>query len=397
MNRKISDLMDHIGETNVELDMLTPLSSQRIKEITMKKVKKNNSVRRFGVRLLIAAAIISMMAVTAFAAENVFQAGDWFRGLFNDEISDGQVEVINELGADFAPQTITSEGTTITLSAAYGDENVLFMYFRVVAPEGTVLPDGITYDFYDYNTQNWNVLELPEGVDYAKHGYSLDIEPLADADPSDNHKDFLVKIESQSGNGIRFNDGKSKLYHITGIYEQVTDVDGDEDAYVPLATGDFTFDVGLCNAAEMIELDVGGLTYGGDKTRTWTHDSPCIESCSEELTGETDPVSGLPIHSESWTYSVTAKSLRITQISAEWECEYTCDYGFIYGLDFVVVMKGGSRIEALSGIGNLDGGTWSKGTAVFTEPLDLEQVDYILIGDEELGQTYKVFLPDAAE
>lgn len=394
---KISDLMDRITETNVELDMVTPLSSQRIKELTMKNVRKTRRVHRFSVRLLVAAAVISMLAVTAFAAEDLFRAGDWFRDLFAEEISDSQVEVINDLGASFTPQTVISEGTTITLSSAYGDENVLFLYLQVTAPEGTVLPDGINYDFYDYNMDDWNVLELSEDADYSLGGYSIDIKPLADEDPTDNQKDFHVTIESQSGEGIRFNDGVSKFYHITGIYEQVADAEDDHDAYVVIAPGSFTFDVGLCNQAEMIDLKVDGLTYGGAKSRTWTHDSPCDTMCSANLTGETDPETGLPIHAKSWNYSVTARKLRITQLSADWSCDYDCDICISCGLDFMVVLKDGSKIIAIPGIGDSHADTWSAGTAVFAEPLDFDQVDYILIGDEELGQTYKIYLSDVGE
>ena len=396
MKRRISDLMDHIAESNVEMNMVTPLSSQRIKEITMRNVKKTKRIRRIGSKLLIAAAILSMLAVTAFAAEMIFNAGDVIRDTFGEEFSDNQVEVMNELGASFTPQTITSEGTTITLSAAYADENVLAMYLQVTAPEGTVLPDGIEYDFYDYNTENWNVLELPKGIKYGAYGYSIIIRPLADDDPADNYKNFYVTMHSQSGEGIRFNDGVSKLYHITGIYEQVADAQGDEDAYVPIATGDFTFEVGLCNEAEMISLDVDGLTYGGEKTRTWTHDSPCGDFCNEYLTGETDTETGLPVHSESWEYSVTAGKLVLSALSADWEVSYEATAGFTRGLDFCVVMNDGTIAE-MKPSGGRDDGRVRSGTVLFAEPLNFADVDYILIGDEELGQTYKVYLPDAAE
>ena len=322
MKRRISDLLEGIREDTVELNTQTPLSSNRIKELTMSKInseKKTHNTKRIAFRILVAAAAISLLTVTAFAAENVFGAGDWFRDILGNRleedrktvqqeglditlpetVSQEQIDVVNELGQVFEETSIESEGTTMTLTAAYADANVIHLYFQAEAPEGTVLPDGILYQFYDYNAEDWNILELPQGAPYELSGYNVDVEALPDADPTDNRKDFHVTIYTQSGMEMQFNDGVSKLYHITGIYEQVVDMNGDEDGYVRLAPGSFTFDIGIANEAKVVELDVDGLTYGGHRTRTWTHDSPCKEFCKENLTGQTDPDTGLPIHAES--------------------------------------------------------------------------------------------------
>lgn len=422
MKRRISDIMDGFRDETVELENSTPLSSERIKELTMSKInqKKKHTGKRIGFRILVAAAAISLVTMTAFAVEQIFGAGDWFRSVLNERlkedkqsvqenhldlniqetISEGQIEVVNQLGQNFRPVTQTSEGTTMTLAAAYADENAIHLYFQVEAPEGTVLPDNILYQFYDYNNDfdeegHWYVLELAEDAPYALTGTFDEIEALPDADPTDNKKDFHVTITTQSGMEMKFNDGVSKYYNITGIYEQVLDVDGDEDGYELLAPGEFTFDIGIVNDAKMVELDVGGLTYGGHKTETWTHDSPCMELCQEVLTGETDPETGLPVHSESWDYTVTAKRLTISPLSADWECEYTTSNKRIgQELKFRIVMKDGTNPRLFGGGGahNEEEGR-SSGTVFFTTPIDLDEVDYILIGDPEVGSTHKVYLP----
>lgn len=77
MKKRISDLMDAVQNTDVELNQDTPLSSQRIKELTMSKIankKRKNSRAVF--RLMAAAAVIVTLTVTVFAAENI--AG-WFK------------------------------------------------------------------------------------------------------------------------------------------------------------------------------------------------------------------------------------------------------------------------------------------------------------------------------
>lgn len=418
MKRRISDLLDGIREDTVELNTQTPLSSKRIKELTMSKInseKKTHNTKRMAFRILVAAAAISLLTVTAFAAENVFGAGDWFRDILGNRleedrktvqqeglditlpetVSQEQIDVVNELGQVFEETSIESEGTTMTLTAAYADANVIHLYFQAEAPEGTVLPDGILYQFYDYNAENWNILELPQGAPYELSGYNVEVEALPDSDPTDNRKDFHVTIYTQSGMEMQFNDGVSKLYHITGIYEQVVDMNGDEDGYVRLAPGSFTFDIGIANEAKVVELDVDGLTYGGHRTRTWTHDSPCKEFCKENLTGQTDPDTGLPIHAESWDYTVTPKRLAISPLSADWACDYTCsDDRASFGLSFRVVMKDGSSPLLVDGGGTYnDEKCMSSGTNYFSTPIDLDQVDYILIGDPEINSTHKVYLP----
>lgn len=418
MKRRISDLLEGIREDTVELNTQTPLSSNRIKELTMRKInseKKTHNTKRIAFRILVAAAAISLLTVTAFAAENVFGAGDWFRDILGNRleedrktvqqeglditlpetVSQKQIDVVNELGQVFEETSIESEGTTMTLTAAYADANVIHLYFQAEAPEGTVLPDGILYQFYDYNAENWNILELPQGAPYELSGYNVEVEALPDSDPTDNRKDFHVTIYTQSGMEMQFNDGVSKLYHITGIYEQVVDMKGDEDGYVRLAPGSFTFDIGIANEAKVVELDVDGLTYGGHRTRTWTHDSPCKEFCKENLTGQTDPDTGLPIHAESWDYTVTPKRLVISPLSADWACDYTCsDDRATFGLSFQVVMKDGSSPLLVDGGGTYnDEKCMSSGTNYFSTPIDLDQVDYILIGDPEINSTHKVYLP----
>lgn len=389
MKRNISDILDGYRDDSVQLELSAPLSSQRIKELTMNKVKKTHMVRRLGTRLLIAAAIISLLSVTAFAAEQIFNVGDTIRDMFQKDITDGQAAVMNELGGNFQPQTVTSEGTTMTLAAAYGDAYALHLYFQLEGPEGSVLPDDITYDFYDYSTSDWNVIEIPEGNAYKKiYGVFIDITPLPDEEPMDNRKDFCVTMTAQDGQEARFNDGVSKLYHISGIYEQVPDVNQDEDGYERLIPGSFTFDLGLVNAIEMVELDVEGLTYGGDKSRTWT----CgFETCGELCEGlETNGRE----HTEYWSYAVTVNSLRISPLSVEWEIEYeisdpqrSCDLGF------VIVMKDGTRVERFHVPGGSFNDHMSAGVCNFITPIDLSEIDYILIGDEEIGQTHKVYLP----
>ena len=421
MKRKISDMMDTYRRQPLETLNDTPLSSQRIKELTMKRIaKKEKKGRRIAFRLLVAAAIIATLTMTVFASEELFDSGSWFREVLNlqlredtqrqpdesiqETVSDGQIEIINELSKGFQPQTQTDQGTTVTLQAAYGGDYMLHLLLHVEAPEGTVLPDGILYDFHDGNAYmegqmgNWEELIPGEDAPYKKISRQTDIEALPDENPEDNIKDFHVTVLGQNGTDCKFNDGYTKYFQIAGIYQQVPNIDPqwDEDGYVLLAPGEFTFNVGLVNEGKSIALkEAEGFTYGGEKTRTWTHDSPCQDFCNENLTGETDPETGLPVHAETYSYEVEVESMTISPMGVDWQVRYSSpDKYRTFGLSFRVVMKDGtSPMESVAG-GGSDNGKRQIATSYFTVPIDLAEVDYIIIGDEELGDTMILHLPE---
>ena len=425
MKKRISDLMDCIHDADYELNQETPLSSQRIKELTMNKITNKRKSRHIGFRVLVAAAVIAALTITAAATSEILGAGEWFLNILNiqmekdserfentdvtlrDSISDAQIEVIDDMGRVFEEQTQTSEGTTVTMHAAYGDANILHLYFSVEAPAGVALPDNIIYTFHDGNEEYEELEEryipVTPGADapYKTISQQVDIETLPDNDPSDNKKDFHVVINGQAGTACSFNDGYSKFFNLRGIWQQIPDVNGDEDGYELLAPGEFSFEVGLNAKATAIELkEARGFVYGGEKSRTWTHDSPCC-LCEDVLTGENDPETGLPIHKETWNYQVTVKRVCISSMSVEWDVEYVCDdtsKGF--GLEFQVVMKDGTT-PVMGKCGSMnDAPQWltggagtANGLTYFSIPIALEEVDYILIGDEDLGQIMKVYLP----
>ena len=74
---------------------------------------------------------------------------------------------------------------------------------------------------------------------------------------------------------------------------------------------------------------------------------------------------------------------------------YSCDNERkAFGLEFDVVMKDGTRAaRGTGGIGIADDGKVCNGVTDFAVPIDLEQVEYILIGDSEINSTHKVYLP----
>ena len=199
MKRNISDLMDHYRGELPELQTDTPLSSQRIKELTMGKITKSEKKgERIVFRILVAAALIATLTMTAFASEDWFDAGSWFREILNlqlekdqeiageigvaiseGQVSEGTITIVNQLAQGFRPQTQTDQGTTVTLQAAYGADYMLHLLFHVEAPEGTVLPDDILYEFYngnDPNPVNRDTLIPGEGAPYEHISRQMELE-----------------------------------------------------------------------------------------------------------------------------------------------------------------------------------------------------------------------------
>lgn len=97
MNRRISDLLDNIQEDSIDLRESTPLSSDRIKELTMGKIEYNNkskhknakTVKGIVSKFLIAAILICSLAVTASAAGYSSQVTTGARGQILDK--DGNI------------------------------------------------------------------------------------------------------------------------------------------------------------------------------------------------------------------------------------------------------------------------------------------------------------------
>ena len=78
MKQNISDILDDYQDDSVVLGLDIPLSSRRIKELTMRKIQEEGKYRRRGNvgKLLIVAAVVSALAVPVLAV-NGFLFEDW--------------------------------------------------------------------------------------------------------------------------------------------------------------------------------------------------------------------------------------------------------------------------------------------------------------------------------
>lgn len=263
MKRNISDLLDACRDESVELDGGTPLSSSRIKELTMNKITQEKSrKRRAPARVLIAAAVVAALSVSALAANYVFGAGALLQDYFaanGETLTPGQVEVMDQMGKTFEGG-VTSNGATITPVAALADEHVYYLRLRIEAPEGVVLPDldGDVDGYYQLSgDQEATYISLvPEEGVYESFNNNISMDWLTDSDPTDNIKEVVLCYTAQADADVRFNDGVSKLLTIHGLWIQ-----SPYKEYTQIFSGEFTFDIGMYYESKIISLDCEGATW----------------------------------------------------------------------------------------------------------------------------------------
>ena len=271
MEYNIYDLMDDVRD-----DTVTPAPGcdeaalRRIKELTMKKIESQQggrpAVKKTGrvARGLLIAAIVAVMCTATVAAAKLGVA-DSFKGYFGDLTAE-QKQLMEEMGTTDMPAPVTSNGTTITPLAVYGDAYHYYIRLMVQAPEGTVLriPDSQTEGVYLklVGTEENGILETSD-YDFGGVGYSVEWE---DSTPGDNILEGVVYLEGQmlsddasqrvGESGLRFDDGQPKWLHITRFVLGV----GDEYTETGLE-GDWRFALpDLSEQAAPIEVDASGLT-----------------------------------------------------------------------------------------------------------------------------------------
>ena len=371
MKKRISDLLDGYEDSGVELSGDTPLSSARIKELTMSKIAPNKKkITRWPVRLLAAAAIVAALTASAFAVVHIAGAGELMQNFFtkdedNAPLTSGQIEELDRVGMTFG-EGVTDNGATITPIAAIADRNCYYLRLRIEAPEGTVLPDLDPYTEGAY--QLWGMQWPEEKLTFTSKsgketvGYGgCWIECLPDDDPTDNVKEVVVWYVATSGGGS-FNSGSTQLLTIHGLW-----IESPDKEYTPVFTGDFALDVGGRFETRSLTVDCGGADY-------------------QNQTGY-----GFTIWMDQAVLSPLSVSVSYRNNVIQEGTELVMDG--VEGLQ--IVLKDGTVAFDSVPRGALDVPPWwdpdtmlsdgpvktFRSFAMFDQPLDLDQVDYIKFGE----------------
>lgn len=366
MAYNIYDLMDSVRDDTVSLPEDGTADLRRIKELTMKKIENQQGVRpavkktgRVAKGLLIAAIVAVMCTATVAAAR--LGVADSFKGYFGDLTAE-EKQLMEEMGTTDMPAPVTSNGTTITPLAVYGDAYNYYIRLMVQAPEGTVLriPDSQTEgDLMLRGTEEDGILETA-GYDFSGMGYSVKWE---DSIPGDNTLEGVVYMGSQmlsddaaqrvGETRMRFDDGQPKWLHITGLAVYNASIGQYTETVLE---GDWRFALpDLSVQAAPIEVDASGLT---------------VES--------TEP--GRMIYLDAFRISSTYIQVKYDSDSIDDFDAPPCEPEGGWAL----VLDDGTEVAGDDS--DVGGGSWNNSHVDlyyrFVAPIDVTQVDHSRFGDQ---------------
>ena len=350
MKRNISDLMDHIPPEDIYLPAETPLDPQRIRERTMRKIETKRPGRRWGSRLLLAAAITALLTFSVFAAENIMTYDNWFRDYFSGKevvakISENQLALL-ESSITPINQSVTSNGYTVTLETAITDGYVAYFTFRVDAPEGVVL-DQYRYMFEEIPLEIFGE-QMDDGIRHARSGGWRTLE---DDDPTDNSVGVMLNVSINGTEGLKSpltDEGEKTIELKTFLFYA-----GNDSPFETQAEGDWTF--------RFVLPDTDPLTQE-------------IEMLPEPVYCTAQRQMG----HNNFPLTVQISSFRLRPLTATLVVEEPLT-GFWNGVNLdpvYVVLKDGTRILARFTHGIAQDTRWVQ-TMEFGAPISFADVDYI--------------------
>ena len=233
MTKRISDLLDTYSDPNIELQIKMPLSSERIKELTMKKIniKQKHKKNYFRGRIIIVAAVLTAFVMTAFAAGN---SAEWFKTFFevrsDKNLTEEQLAFI-ESNAVTVAQGKTINGYTVMLDSYLNDGSTLYAKIRIQAPENKYLPKGAFY-MYDLCKGGSNFFQ-------SRLCGSSQWRLIADAS---NEKTYLLTYTAEQGRSL---EGATLV-----LWDLIAYGEGD-NADILLAEGTWEFDLLTPDAQEL--------------------------------------------------------------------------------------------------------------------------------------------------
>lgn len=171
--------------------------------MNMTKQKKNRSGARMISKALCAAALVSLLVVTASASETV---RSWFVSYFQQEteapMSTEQAAFFEENEQSF-DQKITEDGFTMELKYAITDGEIAYICLGLTAPEGVALSEtnieGYAKQKPTLLTDSWSTDFLTDQDGNVFYGYSS-IGAVEDYDGLSNTQDLLIQLMADEQN-----------------------------------------------------------------------------------------------------------------------------------------------------------------------------------------------------
>lgn len=383
MKYYISDLMDYIRDDSVALEAQTNVSADRIKELTMKKVhdaskQTGRSVRRVLRTFLVAAALIALLSVTVYAAEEIsgVSAVELFKGYFGWNLTESQKGAIEELsmiqaptadntgteGRSYLPQAVTTDGVTITPMTAIATGNGFVLRLRIEVPEGETL------SIPDPETGHLQLFSIREGYPEGEE----EVPPLTnekgesifsgtwtsewfDEVPDDNAVETVVRFNGQMTNFSKLG-GQTVTLNIPHIWMQSV------NGYSVLYHGPWNFDISIPATDDEIQLRVAP-------------DMTTLSSNGGEVTLESVSINRLSVEMK-WTFPEWGEYDEDGNWNTPWGEPWPEPEG-----EICLVLKDGSKVEWGGGGFSSCGPTFATNEIYFAVPINYEDLDYFVFGD----------------
>ena len=369
--------------------------------MNMANERKTNKGRRFLFRVVAVAAIISMLAVTASAAEYV---SSWFAVHFSDNnekpLSSGQVSYIEE-NEQKINETQMQDDWTVELRSTINDGDTAYIIIGVTAPDGVNLePETedlgymvVTTDRFELKAKDESghgIISCSEKLFSMEGNYSVSGATTwkEDGDGLNNTKNVVIQLTVDSlgldteinvpdlfGSSTEWGIHVDSIIHeyeneeykqelLNGKYKGQTDVmftpEESQKLHVEevLAEGPWDFSFRFAESGEGIELLTSPVNTMASVWRKYGDSIEDYDHFLEEVT-------------------VTSFVLRPLSATIRYE---DCDGGPSFDYEdkgVYAVMKDGSQIELR------DYGSGGVGFALLEaeSPIVLSEVDYILMAD----------------
>ena len=365
MKKRISSLMDHIHDADYELNQETPLSSQRIKEQTMKRITENDrKPRRIGFRVLVVAAVIAALTVTVFAAGSI---SGWFRQYFEKQtdapLTSAQVQFIEE-NEQMVTEPQLQNNCMIELKSFMTDGQYMCMLLGVTAPEGMKIENAEIGNFGGMPGI------LTPKVDWTLIGSGKFMFMEDDGDGKDNTANIVFEAMFEYEETEKpFDRGTVWNLHI-------------EDLTANCVNEEYLSQFEMMDGAYVLSAEEAAMAYQTFTLAegTWDYQFTVEEGDFREIVIDlTEPITASTVvgvkpmpdgsYPDYWE-DVTITSVALRTMGMTFHCsEYPT---FTYKEPCQVVMNDGSRVEVVS--------YWSKYYSSRT-PIILDEVDHIILAD----------------
>ena len=342
------DLLDVIGQAQDRYILSAIRTRKQAAASAPAKTRPTRGILR---KILIAAAILSLMIMTAYAAKYVGQLFfTYFQQERSAQLSDGQIDYIeNNLQPSVAQPVVTEAGDdySVSVGSALTDGKIAYITVDIQAPEGVSLEGG-DIRFLE------NPLLIPEpaeGLVLAPDGSSpdamCDYATVDDGDGLANTASLVFKVipSVENENIMPFDGSIHWTMHAEEFEKSVFDTEKMDFEYTPLAEGVWEFD----------------LTFQNIDTR------------KVEFVAEPIPVITSNLIRDEYIHENQITSFTLSGLSYEMKLKQPEIDGEIQDVgDVAIVMKDGSQCTLLR---------LSAHPGSMAAPIILDEVDYILLSN----------------